>query len=81
MINYCKTLKRAHIIILILVLMPIISIYFGYHMTYGTNEGSYQYGFWSGSNSGPQYGPGLNENPEFYNNTCSLAPTTHKIMV
>jgi len=67
MINYCKTLKC-----LILVLVPIIPIYFGYQMTYGTNEGSYQYGFWSGSNSG---------NPEFDNNTCSLAPTTHKIMV
>ena len=33
MINYCKTLKC-----LILVLVPIISIYFGYQMTYGTTK-------------------------------------------
>jgi hypothetical protein len=33
-------------------------------VAYGTNEGSYQYGYWSGSITGPQYEPGANWNPE-----------------
>jgi hypothetical protein len=44
-------------------------------VAYGTNEGSYQYGYWAGSITGPQYEPGANWNPEFYNSTCSPSPS------
>lgn len=38
------------------------------------NEGSYIVGFWTGSSTGPQIQPGgLNENPEFSNDTCKLS--------
>jgi Tfp pilus assembly protein PilF len=39
---------------------------------FASNEGSYQMGFWSGSNSGPQNNSTLNQYPTFNNNTCSL---------
>jgi hypothetical protein len=41
-----------------------------------TNEGSYTYGYWQGSLTGPQNAPGSNWNPEFDNNTCRLAPSS-----
>jgi hypothetical protein len=39
---------------------------------YGTNEGSYTYGYWQGSLTSPQIAPGVNWNPELDNNTCAL---------
>jgi hypothetical protein len=38
-----------------------------------TNEGSYTYGYWRGSLTGPQFAPGSNWNPEFDNNTFGLS--------
>ncbi|MGA9150215.1 MAG: hypothetical protein WBZ36_06540 [Candidatus Nitrosopolaris sp.] len=37
-----------------------------------TNEGSYTYGYWRGSLTGPQFAPGSNWNP----NTCGLSPSS-----
>ena len=59
------------ILILVLVIFTI-----NYQVAYGTNNGSYQYGFWEGSNSGPQNNASLNEYPTFDNNTCSLVKST-----
>jgi hypothetical protein len=41
---------------------------------WATNEGSYTYGYWQGSLTGPQNEPGLNANTEFDNNICHLTP-------
>jgi hypothetical protein len=38
-----------------------------------TNEGSYQQGFWSSSNTGPQNNATLNQYPNFDNDTCRLS--------
>ena len=59
------------ILILVLVIFTI-----NYQVAYGTNNDSYQYGFWEGSNSGPQNNASLNEYPTFDNNTCSLVKST-----
>lgn len=49
-------------------LAPTLSI------AYGTNEGSYQHGFWKGTLTGPQFGKDANWNPysESDNNICVL---------
>ena len=39
----------------------------------GTNEGSYTYGYWHGSSTGPLFGPNTNLNPSDQFN-CRLAP-------
>jgi Tfp pilus assembly protein PilF len=38
-----------------------------------TNEGSYIYGKWEGSNTGPQHNSTQNNYPEYTDNTCSLS--------
>jgi hypothetical protein len=40
-----------------------------------TNEGSYTYGYWQGSLTGPQNDPGLNQNTEL-GNTCQIGPSS-----
>ena len=58
------------VIILVLSALPIFA------PVWATNEGSYINGYWQGSLTGPQNGPGANWNPEFDNNTCGLAPSS-----
>jgi lipoprotein NlpI len=41
-----------------------------------TNEGSYIYGKWQGSETGPQNNATLNEYPTFDNNTCGIHPSS-----
>jgi hypothetical protein len=45
-------------------------------LSYATNEGSYTYGYWQGSITGPQFAPGSNWNPELDNNTCHITPSS-----
>jgi hypothetical protein len=58
------------VLTVILVMMPLSTA-----NVKATNEGSYQQGFWSGSQSGPQHNSTLNEYPSFDNNTCKIRPS------
>ena len=64
-------------IIILILLAPTLSLsIFATVKVYGTNEGSYMYGYWQGSLTGPQFAPGSNWNPELANNTCGLTPSS-----
>ena len=56
------------IIIILILSTPTISI----ARVYGTNESSWQNGYFQGSLTGPIFEKGANWNPEFSNNTCEI---------
>ena len=67
-----------HLSIVILFVFVELAVGWGLTLSFAkaTNEGSYMYGYWQGSLTGPQFAPGSNWNPELDNNTCHIAPSS-----
>jgi hypothetical protein len=63
--------------ILVIIMIPLLLVMVSSSTTavwvWATNEGSYMYGYWQGSLTGPQIAPGANWNPEFDNNLCTIS--------
>jgi hypothetical protein len=72
-----KFTRVVIIFAIILVLSPLALMLSSSTTPWATNEDSYRYGYWRGSLTGPQNGPGANWNPntEFDNGTCRPSPS------
>ena len=69
-----KRLTIISLIILMIFLVP-------HKLAEATNEGSYIYGKWEGSQTGPRNNSTQNNYPQFDNNTCGLSSSSMRRLV